>query len=298
MFLPVKRLGSLTLEDLAASPVWRYESGEGAETVVVAEKRDALSRFDEEIFLAASEFDLPDSSRFMGFCFPADDAGLEYLQPVIVMPAGHVRFWFEGDVAPEFLSCQWRVLGKQDEEVFPVRVRCLVPVDGAMVTAVISAVETPAGVLPTQPTAPAATVSGVGSEAPGPPRPRAPASGSRKSRARRLFTTPAGLLRKRTAPRRRVEMAVDFDQEGAQGTGVTGDISGSGLFVRASQLPSVGPALNLTLSLPGGRKVQLRGRVVRSGVAFLPARAFGFGLSLTDKPDEYDDFLAGLFEDH
>src|SRR5262249_30706952 len=156
-----KRLGSLTLEDLAASPVWRYESGEGAETVVVAEKRDALSRFDEEIFLAASEFDLPDSSRFMGFCFPADDAGLEYLQPVIVTPAGHIRFWFEGAVAPEFLSCQWRVLGKRDEEVFPVRVRCLVPVDGAMVTAVISAVETPAGVLSALPGVPAAAVSGI-----------------------------------------------------------------------------------------------------------------------------------------
>jgi len=292
----MKRLDSLTVEDLTAAPVWRYETGSGAETVVVAEARDSLSRSDEEIFLAATEFLLPDSSRFFGFCFPADDAGLEYLQPVIVTPASHVRFWFEGAVAPEFLSSQWNALGKRDEEVFPVRLRSLVPVDGGVVTAVISGVETPAGVLPAQVGGSAEGVSGAWSETPGSVRLRSPLSGGRESRARRLFATHAGLLRKRTAPRRQVEMTVDFDQEGAQGTGVTGDISGSGLFVRASRPPSVGPALNLTLSLPGGRKLHLKGRVVRSAAATAQARSFGFGLRLTDKPEEYDDFLARLFE--
>ena len=76
--------------------------------------------------------------------------------------------------------------------------------------------------------------------------------------------------------------------------GVTREISRSGMFVRSARLPNGGPAVNLTVHLPGGREILLKGRVVPDSTPDDPARPTGFGLRLTEKPDEYDDFLARL----
>src|SRR5262249_48308987 len=182
-FSEMKRLFDLTVEDLAASPVWRYEGGSGVEAIVEAETRDSLTRADEEIYLAATEFVLPDSSAREGFCFPVDDEGIEYLQPVIVTPAGHVRFWFDGAVEPEVLAGQWSALGKREDEVFPLAYRCRVPVDGRTGAGTLQGVQTPAGAKPIS-TPPR---GGNGSKAAG-----APSPAKRTDRVRNLFQSSSG----------------------------------------------------------------------------------------------------------
>jgi hypothetical protein len=286
----MKRLADLTIADLTTAPVWRYEGGSGSDATVVAEKRDFLSQLDDEIFLAATDFVLPDSSQHLGFCFPVDDAGLDYLQPVIVTPTLHVQFWFDGSIAPEVLSAQWSALGRREEEIFPVRFRCRVPVDGQTVAGVISHIETPASVAPAYRNAP--EFAGELLERPG--RAGGSRASARPRRVRRLFESRAGIPEKRTAPRHRVEMMVEFDQGGSRVTGVTREISRSGMFVRSARLPNGGPAVNLTVHLPGGREILLKGRVVPDSAPEDPARPTGFGLRLTEKPDEYDDFLSRL----
>jgi PilZ domain-containing protein len=284
----MKRLVDLTVGDLTASPVWRYEGGSSEDALVVAEDRDSLSQRDEEILLAATEFVLGDSSEHLGFCFPVDGEGIDYLQPVIVAPAMHVRFWFDGSVAPEVLAAQWKSLGKKEEEIFPVRFSCRVPVDGRTVSGVIPRVATPAS---------AAPVSRSPREPAGePPEPRrsADGSGSRapSGRARRLVESRAGIPEKRRAPRHRVEMLVEFDVGDSWERGVTGEISRSGMFVRSQRIPNVGPAVNLTVHLPSGRELLLKGRVVPASDD--PAQPAGFGVRLTEKPDEYDNFLTRI----
>jgi hypothetical protein len=271
----MKRLADLTIEDLTAAPVWRYEGGSGEDAVVVAESRDSLSRMDEEVFLASTDFILPDSSQHLGFCFPVDDGGLSYLQPVIVTGTGQVRFWFDRALGPEDLSSQWSALGKQGQEVFPVRFRCRVPVNGRTVAGVIPDVETPAKNSRTDPVA--------------------AASGAAPAGVRRPFAGGAGILEKR-APRRSVEMMVEFDTDGLRGNGVTRDVSGSGMFVRVPEPPGVGPSLNMTVHLPGGRTLSLKGRVVRSAAVPGVARPSGFGVRLTQKPAEYDGLLWRLLD--
>jgi hypothetical protein len=293
----MKRLADLTVEDLTSAPVWRYEGGDGVDAVVVEQPRGGLSQMDDEIFLAATDFVLPDASRHLGFCFPVDDAGLDYLQPAIVTPRGHVQFWFDGAATAEVLSAQWAALGKRAEEVFPVRFRCRVPVDGREVTGVIPGIETSADILPARPAGSLAQPLPESDEVPyRSGRPDGSVLSARPSRVRRRFANRDGVFVTRTAPRRRVEMVVEFDQGESRGTGITGDVSRSGMFVRSARTPNGGPVVSLTVHLPGGREILLMGKVVRSAAASDVSQAPGFALALTDKPAEYDEFFSRLLD--
>ncbi len=292
----VKQLVELTIADLAAAAVWRYEGGTGDDALVSPAERVSLGSADEEVFLAATEFTLHDGSRHPGFCFPVDDTGVDYLQPVIVTEAGQVRFWFEGPVPAESLERQWTLLGRDPRAIFPVSFRCLVPVDGRDVTGVISRVEHSPDV--------AASPGPAG--APGSDRetegdldpPRSIATGVRRANGSFLLARPFRARQsppapepgeKRRGPRHPVEMTVDFSHDSAQGTGVISNLSRGGMFVRSPRVPNTGPHLRLTVHLPDGRTLLLKGKVVRSAAIPEPSQnlpASGFGVRLAaDSPD-------------
>jgi len=284
----VKRIVDLTAADLRASPVWRYEGGNGPDAIVAPTDRSKLSQADDEVFLAVTDFELYDGSRHTGFCFPADDSGIDYLQPAIVSPDGHVNFWTDGPVAPEELAARWRVLGKQPGEIFPAAFRCLVPVDGRTVSGWIAGVESSRDL-----TVAIRDVAGGMARADGPAGPaaldRAPTA--RPVEARREKDAP---IDKRTARRRSAEMTVEFTQDSLRGTGIAENISRRGMFVRASHVPTAGPQLRLTVNLPDGRKLVLTGRVVRSA----DESATGFGLRLADDFPNYDSLFPGSRNRH
>lgn len=261
----MKRLADLTIEDLAANPVWRYEGGSGAKAIAAPFKRDSLSKTDDEIFLASTEFVLFDSARQSGYCFPADGTSIDYLQPVIVTRSGHVAFWFDEPPSPATLSKQWAALGKEPKAIFPVAFHCLIPVDGQTVRGRIDGVE-------------------FFDEAPEGPTNDSPSSSRRRG---------IGSGEIRTGRRRPAEMTVEFSQGALYGSGVTGDVSRRGMFVRSSFVPGTGPMLRLTVKLPGGRKLALTGRVVRSVDAEAPTKTTrGFGLRLLDDWPGYDELFA------
>lgn len=81
-------------------------------------------------------------------------------------------------------------------------------------------------------------------------------------------------------------------------TGFTHDISPTGGFVRSSIIPKIGETLALWLLIPRGGKLRLQCSVVRSQE--LPqhlraTRPSGFGVRLTEAPEEYFQLLANLF---
>jgi hypothetical protein len=113
---------------------------------------------------------------------------------------------------------------------------------------------------------------------------------------RTLFETQTGGPEKRLLPRRRAEMLVEFREGDSLGAGVTSNLSRRGMFIRSADLPRFGPALSLTMHLPGGRTVLLKGRVVREGSPPGAPRPAGFGFELTERADEYEAFLARLLD--
>jgi len=289
----VKRLADLNLLDLATSPVWRYDGGEGADATIAPTKRKALSQADDEIFLAATEFVLADGSRHSGFCFPADDSGIDYLQPVIISRTGHVSFWFDNTPEPDVLARQWQALGKKAKEIFPVSFKSLVPVDGRSVSGQITGVVSSQNLMTGSP---APTVA----DAPEPPRKAAgPAEGglamervptARPVQARR----DTGPVEKRTARRRLAEMSVEFSQGALRGTGVIHNVSPRGMYVRSTSIPGTGPMLRLKVNLPEGRTLVLTGRVVRGATTMSSSGTPGFGLRLSEESQDYEDLLSRL----
>ena len=283
----MKRLIDLAGDDLLSSPVWRYEGGSGSLAIVTPSRRTALSQEDDEIFLAATDFELFDGSRHFGFCFPADDSGIDYLQPVIVSPSGQVSFWFDGPATPEALTRQWKLIGKVSQDIFPVAFRCLVPVDGRTVSGRIESVASSRD-LTSGPPAPVILEERVPAPS---PRDAAGIPAARPIQARR----DTGPVEKRTARRRKAEMEVEFTQGSLAGTGTIGDLSPRGMFVKSGQIPTAGPTVRLKVNLPEGRTLILNGKVVRDGSGTSsPGAQAGFGLRLADESQEYEDLLSKL----
>lgn len=133
----MKRLQDLRRADLERIAVWRYKGERDDDAFVHATDRVALSESEPGVYIARTQFVLANGSQHIGFCSPADDSGLDSVQPVITTPAGLVYFWFENPPTAESLAAQWRRLGVEREVVFPVHFRCAVPVDGRYVTGII-----------------------------------------------------------------------------------------------------------------------------------------------------------------
>ena len=102
---------------------------------------------------------------------------------------------------------------------------------------------------------------------------------------------------RRNFARKKRRFLVEFDLRGALCTGFTYDVSPSGIFVRSVRLPDPGTILTANLHLPEGKRVAVRGKVVRSfRVASSLSRLIpsGFSMRLSDSPEDYYQFLATL----
>ena len=132
-----KPLLALTNEDLAANPIWLYE-GETDATAVV-QPVDSLAEPDRRSYIARTRFTLDDGTVLFGYCSPTDDSGLDYIQPVVIAPSGHISFWRDPpDTAPTDDEVA-ALLGKPVEHVFPCTFEALVPFEGAHLVRVIPA---------------------------------------------------------------------------------------------------------------------------------------------------------------
>jgi len=105
------------------------------------------------------------------------------------------------------------------------------------------------------------------------------------------------MAERRTFARKKRRFLVEFRLQGAACTGFTYDVSPNGIFIRSLRLPVPGTFVTANLHLAEGRRIAVRGKVVRSyRVSPSLARLVpsGFSMSLSDKPEDYFQFLASL----
>ena len=105
------------------------------------------------------------------------------------------------------------------------------------------------------------------------------------------------MAERRGFARKKRRFLVEFHLQGSNCTGFTYDVSPTGIFVRSVRLPSPGTYLTANLHLTTGKRIAVRGRVVRSHrvpaelARIVPS---GFSMSLSDTPEDYFQFLATL----
>src|SRR5262245_28949433 len=97
--------------------------------------------------------------------------------------------------------------------------------------------------------------------------------------------------------RKKRRFLVEFQVQGSSYTGFTYDVSPSGIFVRSARLPKPGSLMTASLHVSEGRRIAVRGRVMRS-YRVPPALArvvpSGFSMQLSDTPEDYFQFVATL----
>lgn len=105
------------------------------------------------------------------------------------------------------------------------------------------------------------------------------------------------MAERRSFARKKRRFLVEFSLLGANCTGFTYDVSPTGIFVRSIRLPNPGTFLTANLHLSEGRRIIVRGKVVRSfRVPASLARMVpsGFSMKLSDTPEDYFQLLATL----
>jgi PilZ domain len=105
------------------------------------------------------------------------------------------------------------------------------------------------------------------------------------------------MAERRGYARKKRRFLVEYQLQGAACNGFTYDVSPSGIFVRSIRLPTPGTFLTANLHLSEGRRIAVRGRVVRS-FRVPPALSrlipSGFSIRLSDTPEDYFQFLSTL----
>jgi hypothetical protein len=130
----MKLLSELTAADLRQHKVWQYHGVSDLKAQITASSRTSLREEESSVFLAATDFQLHDGTRHVGYCSPTDPSGLDYLQPFILVGMEHVALWHEeqpAETAAQMIAVR---LGRNLDQVFPILWRCIVPVEGQLVS--------------------------------------------------------------------------------------------------------------------------------------------------------------------
>jgi hypothetical protein len=127
----MKRLAELRPEDFEVHLVWECHGTDDTDALVEPRAVAVVKEGGPTVLLVATEFHLADGTKATGFCSPADDSGLDYLQPVVFSVDKQIPLW-----RPELgVHATDRICldhGRPAASVFPIAWRCLVPVDGAL----------------------------------------------------------------------------------------------------------------------------------------------------------------------
>jgi hypothetical protein len=105
-------------------------------------------------------------------------------------------------------------------------------------------------------------------------------------------------MEKRTTDRLKKRLTVRFGPDKAESLGFTGDLSGTGIFIKSSTVFPPGCNLLIEITLPSDRVLKMTGQVVwakrvPSSLVRYVAKS-GMGILLNDVPDDYYFVLSSL----
>jgi membrane-associated protease RseP (regulator of RpoE activity) len=133
-----KQVYDLTLADVKRFPVWEFaldEEGEEGQDEATVRPFQFVSPLNpnDGMFIVQADFTLADGTPMEGYLTtPVQGVGgIRTFQPIIITEQGQVNFWY-GILEPnaETVSRNYRLLGKNASQIFPIRFKSAVEVLG------------------------------------------------------------------------------------------------------------------------------------------------------------------------
>ena len=140
-----KQCYDLRPEDLERFPIWEHaldEEREPGQDEATVKPRPDLTVADpgEGLLLARAELTARDGTRYDGYVYPSQEQAWGFIQPTIVTGDGQVNFWCGAfPTKPPALAAAYELLGKSAEQLFPVKLQCVVEYEGATLEGDVSA---------------------------------------------------------------------------------------------------------------------------------------------------------------
>lgn len=121
-----KLVSELQIEDFEKSRVWEYHGNSDETATAEPSPQTEISEDNGQVYLALTEFRLADGTKLRGFSSPADDSGLDYIQPVIFHSGEQLVLWSDNRGVENIFEA----LGRECGEVYPIYWKSSVLVDG------------------------------------------------------------------------------------------------------------------------------------------------------------------------
>ena len=123
-----KRLTDLIEKDLINYPVWKHWTENDIELVSTSSDRQ-LTENSTEGHIVLTEFVLNNGNKLNGFCSPQDTSGLDYVQPVLFTPNGHVNLYQDTGWDNNSEQAALKQIGLTKNQVFPIKFQTKVKCD-------------------------------------------------------------------------------------------------------------------------------------------------------------------------
>ena len=133
-------LSDLVESDLLAHPVWEWSDDAGQPLVRPSSVQQLTEYRGGPLHIALTRFTCQGNTSVLGFCSPSDASGLDYVQPVILLDSGPIALWPPTALGTSEIQRLAFAFSASATHLFPIRVDCLVPVDGKYYSATVDAI--------------------------------------------------------------------------------------------------------------------------------------------------------------
>lgn len=138
-----KQVYDLIAEDFRSHPLWEFCSDEegisGQDEATVRPSDDLeVPGYSPGAYVVATDFQLADGSRMDGYIYSGEPADFPCSQPNVILESGQINFWF-GIRVPEVENLKriYERFGKTGEQLFPLRYKTRVAINGSRVDGTI-----------------------------------------------------------------------------------------------------------------------------------------------------------------
>jgi len=133
-----KPVDELTLREIQEKPIWKSDYDHAVCPTDLTTHPDP--NIDQATYIVLTTFTLNDGTVMTGYCSPADDSGIDYIQPVIIIDGSHVQLWDEENARETDKLLIAKKLFRSVDQIFPLKYSSNILCEGRHLEEIIRAI--------------------------------------------------------------------------------------------------------------------------------------------------------------